>query len=93
MRPVIQGGGGAVEDHSDDARNAPEELASWSEFHLVAGQLPEPHRTAFDLLFYHELPQAEVASQMSVSIRQVQRYWSEARLKLCQMLDGAFPEL
>ena len=92
-RPIIQCGDLAVHHQADDPRNAPLELASWSEFHAAADLLSEPHRTAFDLLFYHELPQSEVAELMSVSIRQVQRYWSEGRLKLSQMMEGAWPEL
>jgi RNA polymerase sigma factor (sigma-70 family) len=76
-----------------DETNAVEELLSWSDFHAAADRLPEPQRTAFDLLFYHELPQAEVAEMMNVSIRQVQRYWNSARLKLFEMMEGAWPEL
>ena len=92
-RPIILNGDSAVRRQIDDPRNSPSELASWTEFHTAAGVLSEPHQTAFDLLFYHELPQAEVAELMNVSVRQVQRYWSEARLKLCHELGGTWPDL
>jgi RNA polymerase sigma factor (sigma-70 family) len=72
---------------------APEDLMRWSEFHLAAGRLPEPERTAFDLLYYHELPQEEVAQMMNVSDRQVRRYWQSARRKLFEMMEGVWPEL
>lgn len=92
-RPMIHGGNTTLGGQPDDKRNAVEELLCWSDFHQAADRLPEPHRTAFDLLFYHELPQAEVAQLMNVSIRQVQRYWHSARLKLCEMMEGAWPEI
>jgi RNA polymerase sigma factor (sigma-70 family) len=78
---------------SSDITDAPDELACWSEFHTAAGRLEEPYRTAFALSFYHELPQAEIAELMNVSVRQVQRYWHTARLKLSNALDGSWPEL
>jgi RNA polymerase sigma factor (sigma-70 family) len=84
---------GTSESPTEDARNAPEELACWSEFHAAADKLPEPCRTAFDLLFYHEMPQSEVALLMNVSERQVRRYWHHARLKLSRILDDSWPDI
>ncbi len=82
-------------DHAvmEDPRNGPEELACWSELHSAVDRLPEPDRTAFDLLFYHELPQSEVAALMQVSVRQVQRYWTSSRIKLGRMMGDTWPEL
>lgn len=77
----------------EDLANAPDELVCWSEFHAAAGRLAEPYRTAFALSFYHGLSQPEVAEVMNVSVRQVQRYCSAARLKLARMMEGTWPEL
>jgi RNA polymerase sigma factor (sigma-70 family) len=80
-------------DRTEDTRNAPDEMASWSDFHAAADRLPEPHRTAFDLLYYHELPQLEAAELMNVSLREIQRLWRGARMKLGTMMHGSWPEL
>lgn len=89
-RPVTRAQGEPV-DSCDTTCGSPDELAVWSEFHIAVEQLPDPYRTVFDLLYYHELSQAEVAGIMNVSVRQVQRYWREARLKVRTTLDGSFP--
>jgi RNA polymerase sigma factor (sigma-70 family) len=78
---------------TDDPGLAPDELACWSEFHAAADRLAEPERTAFDLLYYHELPYAEAAELMNVSERQVRRYWQSARLELHRLMEGWWPEL
>lgn len=82
-----------VKINSKDAPNAPDELMRWSEFHSAVDRLPEPDRTAFDLLYYHELTHAEVAVLMKVSERQVRRYWQSARRQLFQMMEGVWPDL
>ena len=91
-RAVVSGTNGHTFEHQPaDSTWRPEELACWSEFHAAADRLPEPERTAFDLLYYHELPQAEVAGLMNVSERQVRRYWQSARRQLHRMLEGFLP--
>ncbi len=82
-----------IENQPTDDAGAPDELACWSEFHAAADRLAEPERTAFDLLYYHELPQAEVAEVMGVSERQVRRYWQSARRELHRVLEGLLPPL
>ena len=77
----------------DGATNSPEELMCWSEFHAAADRLSEPDRTAFDLLYYHGLPQSEVATLMNVTERQVRRYWQSARQSLYRMMEGSWPEM
>ena len=61
-------------------------LKKWSEFHVLAGRLPAPHRMTLDLLYYNELPQAVVARLIPLPVRQVRSYWHEARLKLCHLM-------
>ncbi len=74
-----------------DSTWAPDELACWSEFHAAAGRLAEPTRTAFDLLYYHELSRSEVSELMHVSERQVRRYWQAAREELHHAIRGWLP--
>ena len=74
-----------------DSTWAPDELACWSEFHAAADRLAEPMRTAFDLIYYHELSHLEVAELMQVSERQVRRYWQSAREELHHTLEGWLP--
>jgi RNA polymerase sigma-70 factor (ECF subfamily) len=88
----------AIRDHRfapkkqlTDSTWAPDDLACWSEFHAAADRLREPERTAFDLLYYHALAQAEVAGLMQVSERQVRRYWQAAREKLAKTLEEWLP--
>jgi RNA polymerase sigma-70 factor (ECF subfamily) len=89
---VAAEGGNVLENYAGDSTWQPDDLACWSEFHAAADRLPEPERTAFDLLYYHELPQAEVADLMEVSERQVRRYWQSARRELHRMLEGLLPK-
>jgi len=69
----------------DDTLN-PEVLARWSDFHAAVEKLPDEQRQAFDLLWYHEISQAEAAEVMGVSERQVRRYWQSARITLQERL-------
>jgi RNA polymerase sigma factor (sigma-70 family) len=75
----------------DPNQESPDILLNWAEFHDAAGMLPEPERTAFDLLFYGDLPQPEVAGLMNVSERQVRRYWQNARRILGKQLFWLWP--
>src|SRR5262249_11224988 len=85
--------GNAFEDRIGDSTWHPHELACWSEFHAAADRLPEPERTAFDLLYYHELPQADAAEIMQISERQVRRHWQSARRELHRTLEGFLPRM
>ncbi len=92
-RPAVASSQGhTFENYPGDSTWQPDDLACWSEFHAAADRLPEPERTAFDLLYYHELPQADVADLMQVSERQVRRYWQSARRELHRMLEGLLPK-
>ena len=92
-RPTVNGNDGHTFEHlPGDDTWAPDDLACWSEFHEAADRLPEPERTVFDLLYYHELPQIEVAGLMQISERQVRRHWQSARRELYRVLEGAHPE-
>jgi RNA polymerase sigma-70 factor (ECF subfamily) len=77
---------------ADDVRNSPDVMLSWSEFHEAADRLPQPERNCFDLMYYHGLPQSEVAELMNVSTRQVARYWQSARRKVLKAMEGCWPD-
>jgi RNA polymerase sigma-70 factor (ECF subfamily) len=92
-RAVSANLGRTFENEPGDSTWHPDDLACWSEFHAAADRLPEPERTAFDLLYYHELSQTDVAEMMQVSERQVRRYWQSARRELHRMLEGMLPKI
>ena len=65
----------------------PEDLSTWSEFHLRVNSLPEELREVVDLLFYEGLQQEEAAKVLEVSIRTLKRRWLQAKLKLQESPD------
>jgi RNA polymerase sigma factor (sigma-70 family) len=72
-------------DDSDDPCN----LAEWTEFHRQVEVLPEDEREVFNLLWYGELTQAEVAEVLGIAVRTVIRRWQAARVRLYKVLsDG-----
>jgi DNA-directed RNA polymerase specialized sigma24 family protein len=55
-RPIIQGGDSVIRLKADDSRNAPPEMASWSEFHWALTAFPnrtEPHSTCCSITSCH----------------------------------------
>ena len=70
----------------------PHQLALWTAFHEKIAGLPPDLRDLFDLLWYQELRQAEVAVLLGVSERTIKRRWAAARLELHELLGGALPE-
>ena len=73
-----------------DSSCGPENLAVWTEFHSSIEQLPEIERRVFDLLWYHELTQAEAAKVLEVTERQLRRYWQSARLNLQKLIGDSW---
>jgi len=67
-------------------------LAAWTAFHAQVEQLPADEKEVFDLLWYQELTQAEVAALLNVSERTIKRRWAAARLRLHEALDGQLPD-
>lgn len=76
-----------------DLSHEPSALAGWREFHEQVRRLPPEEREVVDLLFYQELPQAEAAALLNVTVRTVQRRWHAALLKLHDILKGRWPGL
>ncbi len=76
--------------HADpsDSTNDPRLLLAWSEFHEQIQKLPTEERQVFELLWYQELPQAEAAAILNVSVPTVKRRWLSARLLLREALTA-----
>jgi RNA polymerase sigma factor (sigma-70 family) len=69
-------------DHSHD----PGRLAAWTEFHRHVDRLPEEQRAVFELHYYLDLPQAEVAEVLGLHPRKVSRLWVSAQERLADAL-------
>jgi RNA polymerase sigma factor (sigma-70 family) len=66
----------------------PQNMEQWSEFHEAVEKLPHNEREVFEMLWYHELAQEEVAQLVGLSVRQVKRIWRAAKLRLHDHLFG-----
>src|SRR5262249_22174472 len=70
-----------------DSTLDPDRLALWTEFHRRVEELPDAVRAVFELVWYQELPQAEVAELLRVSVPTVKRRLVEARVRLMDLLE------
>ena len=68
----------------------PARLALWTEFHEKVATLGEQERAVFEMHYYLELPQAEIARVLDLHPRKVSYLWVAATEKLGEGLDGAF---
>ncbi|MBS0263386.1 MAG: sigma-70 family RNA polymerase sigma factor [Planctomycetes bacterium] len=68
------------DEHSAD----PLQLAIWTEFHARVPHLPEDERRVFDMHYYLEIPQSEIARLTGLSARQVSRFWIKALDRLTE---------
>ena len=73
---------GPGEVTSDPAR-----LAQWTEFHERVAALPDDERAVFEMHYYLDLPQAQVAELLGLHPRKVSRLWIAATDKLADGLD------
>jgi RNA polymerase sigma factor (sigma-70 family) len=82
---------------SDDHRLAepsarthdPARLALWTELHDQVAALPEPERMVFEMHYYLDLPQADIASLLGLHPRKVSYLWVAATDKLSKTLADA----
>ncbi|MGE3803061.1 MAG: RNA polymerase sigma factor [Gemmataceae bacterium] len=65
----------------------PARLALWTEFHQNVDTLEESERAVFDLHYYLEIPQAEIARLLELHPRKVSYLWISATEKLTARLD------
>jgi RNA polymerase sigma factor (sigma-70 family) len=66
----------------------PARLALWSEFHARVANLPEDERQVFELHYYLELPQTEIARILNLHPRKVSYLWIAGTQRLANDLDG-----
>lgn len=64
----------------------PARLAAWTEFHGRVETLTEAERAVFEMHYYLELPQAEIARVLGLHPRTVSRLWITATDKLADGL-------
>jgi RNA polymerase sigma factor (sigma-70 family) len=67
----------------------PARLALWTEFHEKVATLSEQERAVFEMHYYLELPQAEIAKVLELHPRKVSYLWIAATEKLGEGLDAA----
>jgi RNA polymerase sigma factor (sigma-70 family) len=67
----------------------PARLALWTEFHEKVGTLSEQQRAVFEMHYYLELPQVEIAQVLELHPRKVSYLWIAATEKLGEGLDPA----
>jgi RNA polymerase sigma factor (sigma-70 family) len=68
----------------------PARLALWTEFHEKVARLSEQERAVFEMHYYLELPQAEIAKVLELHPRKVSYLWIAATEKLGDALDATF---
>ena len=65
-----------------------ERLALWTEFHNKVDTLPEQERAVFEMHYYLDLPQAEIARLLNLHPRKVSYLWVAATEHLAEGIDG-----
>lgn len=69
----------------------PENLMAWKELHEQIDALPGELREVFELTWYHELTQEEIAKLLGICSKTVRSRWRDARIQLYERLDGNLP--
>jgi DNA-directed RNA polymerase specialized sigma24 family protein len=64
-------------------------LAAWTEFHRKVSGLSAEERAVFEMHYYLELPQVEIARVLGLHPRKVSYLWIAATDKLAEGLTGA----
>ena len=78
----------ATGDEPADDSLEPGRLALLTEFHRQVENLPGDQRTVFDLHYYTDLPQAEIARLLGMHPRKVSYLWVAATERLAEWLEG-----
>jgi RNA polymerase sigma factor (sigma-70 family) len=89
-QPLLDASGGTL-DPPDPQAAEPGDLDRWQSLHEAVERLPADLRGVFDLTFYHDQTQAEIAQCLGISLRQVRRLWQRACLRLNDLLGGDLP--
>ena len=78
-------------DKVSESTYDPVKLSICAEFHERVDRLTDDERSAFDLIWYQGLTQAEAAEVLGISERTLKRRWLAARLSLGHALGGEPP--
>jgi len=81
-----------VRDLRNAAADTVEDLDRWCAFHEAVSQLPDDERAVFESVFYHDLSQSELADQVGVHPKTIQRRYRSACLQLYERLGGKLPD-
>ena len=79
---------GAVAPSAAGTTYDPARLALWTEFHEKVATLSEQERAVFEMHYYLELPQAEIARVLELHPRKVSYLWVAATEKLGEELEA-----
>jgi RNA polymerase sigma factor (sigma-70 family) len=71
-----------------DTTHEPTRLAALTEFHRQVEVLPDDERSVFELLYYGDFSQAEIAHIREMHPKQVSRLWLAATGRLARWLNG-----
>jgi RNA polymerase sigma factor (sigma-70 family) len=71
---------------ADETYN-PARLAAWTELHETVAALADDERAVFEMHYYLELPQAEIARILNLHPRRVSYIWVAATEKLADQLE------
>ena len=87
-RHVVRQGLSGVDqtDERVDETYNPAKLAQWTEFHRKAAELAEDERAVFEMHYYLDLPQAEIAKVLNLHPRKVSYLWVAATERLADDL-------
>jgi RNA polymerase sigma factor (sigma-70 family) len=69
----------------------PVNLEMWTEFHDRVKELPDDERIVFDLHFFQQMLQVEIAELLGLHVREVSRRWIKATIKLSPHLPKFDP--
>lgn len=75
-----------------DPAPGPSDLDSWCAFHEAVSELPDDLRAVFEPVFYHDLAQVDLAEQMGVHPKTIQRRYRTACLQIYERLGGRVPQ-
>lgn len=80
----------SLEGNSGDGQQTydPEKLAMWTDFHRKVEQLNTDERSVFEMHYYLEIPQAEIAQVLELHPRKVSYLWVAATEKLADVFGN-----
>jgi RNA polymerase sigma factor (sigma-70 family) len=88
--PLFGSGSGSADPAAVGGRTYdPTRLAVWTEFHEKVATLPDDEKAVFEMHYYLDLPQAEVAALLNLHPRKVSRLWLAATDKLAGAVAGS----